>query len=218
MPAPVDAWGIEMVQRVEVVTSVERRRRFSDDQKMMIVEEASMPGASVSAIARKHEISPSMIFNWRKKMLANSAPVGSPRDESKALSLEKDLAEKLAEIRREIASYRQVTGNPRAHTPKAVKVLVREALNTGASARLIARETGLSGAAVGRCRTDMADLPAVRELKVLTDRTSPPLEAIARSVSIKVGTMATIELPMDALNVNLLRALIAAGQGHGGAS
>jgi transposase len=42
--------------RVEVLGGVERRRRWSRDDKMRIIEETLTPGATVSEIARRHGI------------------------------------------------------------------------------------------------------------------------------------------------------------------
>ena len=42
------------------------RRRFSAEQKRALLAEADEPGSSVSAVARKHGISPSLMFRWRR--------------------------------------------------------------------------------------------------------------------------------------------------------
>ena len=55
-------------QRVEVITSVERRRRWAPAEKKAIVEETYQPGMSVSSVARKHGISPNQVFYWRRRM------------------------------------------------------------------------------------------------------------------------------------------------------
>jgi transposase len=39
-------------ERVEVITGVARRRRWSAEEKLRIVGDLSRPGASVSAVAR----------------------------------------------------------------------------------------------------------------------------------------------------------------------
>ena len=54
--------------RVEVFSGVQRRRRYSLDQKLSVLAEASQPGMSISFIARKHGISPSLLFGWRRRM------------------------------------------------------------------------------------------------------------------------------------------------------
>lgn len=54
-------------QTIEVVTvSQERRRRWSAQEKAALVKETYEPGMSVSLVARKHGISASQLFNWRK--------------------------------------------------------------------------------------------------------------------------------------------------------
>ena len=56
------------METVRVVTGVERRRRFTPLEKQAFVEEGLQPGSSLSAVARKHGIAPSLLFNWRRRM------------------------------------------------------------------------------------------------------------------------------------------------------
>ncbi len=55
------------VATVEVVTTVQRRR-WSLQEKLRLIEEASLPGMSVSFVARKHGVAPNLLFRWRKLM------------------------------------------------------------------------------------------------------------------------------------------------------
>lgn len=48
------------------VLSVQRRRRYSAAEKQRLVEESLQPGMNLSIVARKHRISPSLLFRWRK--------------------------------------------------------------------------------------------------------------------------------------------------------
>ena len=57
------------LRRVEVITSVQRRRRWSVAEKVRLVEEAMQPGMSVSYVARRAGISPSQLFAWKRRML-----------------------------------------------------------------------------------------------------------------------------------------------------
>src|ERR687886_1144001 len=50
------------VRRVEVITGAGGRRRWSADEKARIV--ALAPGAVVSAVARRHGMSPQHLFTW----------------------------------------------------------------------------------------------------------------------------------------------------------
>jgi transposase len=54
-------------QTIEVVTvSDEKRRRWSAAEKAALVRETYEPGMSISLVARKHGVSASQLFNWRK--------------------------------------------------------------------------------------------------------------------------------------------------------
>ncbi len=44
-----------------------RRRRWSDDFKRRVVAEASAPGLSVAAVARRYALNANQIFNWRRR-------------------------------------------------------------------------------------------------------------------------------------------------------
>jgi transposase len=49
-----------------VLVGRERRRRWTTAQKRRIVEESFAPGASVSEVARRHEVHPNQLHGWRK--------------------------------------------------------------------------------------------------------------------------------------------------------
>ena len=65
--APILRESADTLQRVEIITGTGRRRRWSTDAKTTIVAESFAPGASVSAVARRHDISPSLLFLWRRQ-------------------------------------------------------------------------------------------------------------------------------------------------------
>lgn len=44
-----------------------RRRRWSTEAKLAIVQESVAPGASVSRVARDHGIAPNQLFTWRRR-------------------------------------------------------------------------------------------------------------------------------------------------------
>jgi transposase len=55
--------------RVEVITSVERRRRWRSAEKQRLVAASLEPGASVSALARAG-IQPGQLYGWRRQLRA----------------------------------------------------------------------------------------------------------------------------------------------------
>jgi transposase len=58
-----------MSGRVEIITGAERRRRWSEEEKLQLVAEACQPGNSVSQVARRRGISASQLFGWRRKAM-----------------------------------------------------------------------------------------------------------------------------------------------------
>src|SRR5271165_1217475 len=54
MPMPMTG----NIDRVEVITSVQRRRRWSAEEKARIVQETYALGMSVSLVARQHGVAP----------------------------------------------------------------------------------------------------------------------------------------------------------------
>ena len=56
--------------RVEVITGRERRRRWTEDQKRAIIAESFAPGAMVSDVARRADISSGQIYRWRQELRA----------------------------------------------------------------------------------------------------------------------------------------------------
>ncbi|WP_370463150.1 transposase [Mesorhizobium sp.] len=54
--------------RVEVITSVERRRRWPRGEKERLVAASLEPGVSVSEVARSAGIHVSQLFRWRKEL------------------------------------------------------------------------------------------------------------------------------------------------------
>jgi transposase-like protein len=51
---------------MEIITGVERRRRWRAEDKLRIVAELEQPGACFAEVARRHEVSRSLLWNWRQ--------------------------------------------------------------------------------------------------------------------------------------------------------
>lgn len=62
--------------RQEILIGVERRRRWSDEQKQRILSEVGVDGAGVSEVARRHDISRQHIYQWRHEMRRKGADGG----------------------------------------------------------------------------------------------------------------------------------------------
>ncbi len=63
---------------LEIISGVERRRRWSAADKLRIVAEADEPGAKVAEVARRHEISRSILWAWREQARAGRLTTSDP--------------------------------------------------------------------------------------------------------------------------------------------
>lgn len=62
--------------QITVFSGPERRRRWSDDERLQILTEAFSPGACVADVARRHDVSTALIYTWRRKLReANAEPM-----------------------------------------------------------------------------------------------------------------------------------------------
>ena len=52
----------------DVISVVRRRRKWTSEQKLSLVEEADRPGSSLAAVADRHGVSRSLLFEWRRQL------------------------------------------------------------------------------------------------------------------------------------------------------
>ena len=88
------------VERIEVISSVQRRRRWTLREKLLAVEESNVAGMSVSFIARKYGISPSLLFRWRKLMAEGGKEAVRVDDEVVGATEVRELKRKIRELER----------------------------------------------------------------------------------------------------------------------
>ena len=62
------------MSQVTVISGVERRRIWTDEQKQALVAAACEPGASVAEIARRADLRPSQLYRWRRDLAEPAAP------------------------------------------------------------------------------------------------------------------------------------------------
>ena len=67
-----------------------KRRYFTKAQKVSILNKLNLSGLSLSELSRKYQISPVVLYKWRKKMDINQESIESvPRHQSVVSELEK---------------------------------------------------------------------------------------------------------------------------------
>ena len=79
--------------RVEVLGGLERRRRWSRDDKARIVEETLAPGAKVTEVARRNGVAASVVFTWRRqaRTIEQAGPRFAPVQIAAAEAVEENL-------------------------------------------------------------------------------------------------------------------------------
>lgn len=55
-------------RRIEIITGTARRRRWSTQDKLQMIEETLLPGESISVVARRHGVAPNLLYRWRRLM------------------------------------------------------------------------------------------------------------------------------------------------------
>src|SRR5262245_42161315 len=51
-----------------------KRREWPEERKRQMVAETLEPGASVSIVARRHDVNANQLFKWRRELLPQEAP------------------------------------------------------------------------------------------------------------------------------------------------
>lgn len=111
----------------KVIIGVQRRRKWSEEEKMSLIEETFKPGHSVSSVARQNGISPSQLFYWRRCM--ENGAVTAVRAEEEVVSE--------SEYKRALARIRELE---RALGKATLKnEILKEAVRIGREKKLISR-------------------------------------------------------------------------------
>lgn len=84
----------------EVITSVQRRRRWAPAEKKSIVMETYEAGMTVSYVARKHGIAPSQLFYWRRRMEEGAIMAVGSEETVVPSSQVKDLEKRIKRLER----------------------------------------------------------------------------------------------------------------------
>jgi transposase len=90
-----------------------RRRRYSAVEKRRLLDEAEKPGESISTVARRYKIAPSLLFGWRKAMEAGAATGLRAEEPLVPASEVKQLKAQIRELERSLGRKTQRTKSSR---------------------------------------------------------------------------------------------------------
>jgi transposase len=72
-PSSTTSTKADGFRRMEVITGVGRRRRWTDEEKARIVAESLDPATTASAVARRYGLHVSQLFTWRQQLQRHAA-------------------------------------------------------------------------------------------------------------------------------------------------
>ncbi|EMD81576.1 MULTISPECIES: IS66-like element accessory protein TnpA [Sphingomonadales] len=64
--------------QITVMAGPERRRRWSEEERLDILAEAFAPGACVADVSRRRDVSTSLIYTWRRKLQEQAEAASLP--------------------------------------------------------------------------------------------------------------------------------------------
>ena len=106
-----------------------KRRRFTAEEKRLLVAEASEPGSSVSLVARRNGVSSSLLFRWRRLMEQGELESLAADEQVVPLTEAKQLRARVRELERLLGK-------------KTLEVeILKEALELSRSKKLLLRST-----------------------------------------------------------------------------
>jgi transposase len=88
------------IEQVEMIRSVQRRRRWPAEEKAAIVQETYAPGISVSLVARRHGITPNQLSRWRRLYAEGALSAVGAGEEVVPASEFRDLQSQVRELQR----------------------------------------------------------------------------------------------------------------------
>ena len=92
-------------QRIEVITGAARRRRWTTEEKLRIVDETLRSGESISILARRHGVAPNLLYRWRRLMTEGGAVAVQADDADDAVTGNAELRrleERMRELERQL--------------------------------------------------------------------------------------------------------------------
>src|SRR5215467_4856760 len=87
-------------KHIEIITSVQRRRRWTASEKVRMVEETFEPGMTVSLVARRRSVAPNQLFTWRRLVAQGSLTAAGSGEEVVPASDYRALQNQVRELHR----------------------------------------------------------------------------------------------------------------------
>ena len=90
----------EDYRRIELITGTARRRYWSTEQKLRIIEESFEPEETVSSVARRNGVAPNLLYRWRRLMCEGGVTAVGSDERVVGSSQVRKLEERVRELER----------------------------------------------------------------------------------------------------------------------
>lgn len=127
----------------ESASGLRQRRWWSDEDKARIVAECDRPGASVSLVARRHDLNTNMLFTWRRQLRERQRGTGDISFVPAVIAPQEPAGDRPAEMPREPQTEPASNSAPRPPGRIEIvlsdsrRIIVDEDVSTAALARVI---------------------------------------------------------------------------------
>src|SRR5215210_7063673 len=141
--------------RIEIITSVQRRRRWTAAEKVRLVEATLAPGMTVSLVARQNGIAPNQLFTWRRLAAQGALTATRAEEEVVPASEYRALQNQVRELHRVLGKKTweaDVLGVARSN-------LVRQMNDRPRPRRRVGRPPAPADALLAEIKAIIADLP-----------------------------------------------------------
>lgn len=88
------------MEKIEVITTVQKRRRYTAQEKAQYVALSMQLGNSISNVAREYSIAPNQLYTWRKQMESGGIAAIQTNDQVVSLAQYNALLKKLKDTER----------------------------------------------------------------------------------------------------------------------
>jgi transposase len=91
---------VSEMEPVHGMSQIQHRRRWAFFQKLQVVQETSVAGMTVTAVAKKYGMAPSQLFRWKKLLLNAGEAIVSASDQGSAGGELQELKRRVRELER----------------------------------------------------------------------------------------------------------------------
>ena len=91
-----------LMSEIEIITDGGRRRHWTADEKLRIVEETLEDHASISIVARRNGVAPNLLYRWRRLMLEGGSVAVTEDDDVTSNKVVRQLEDRIRELERHL--------------------------------------------------------------------------------------------------------------------